>query len=78
MEILICIDDTDNLESPGTGHLAEILRSDIERLYVGKTSRITRHQLFVSPEIPYTSHNSAMCFKAEMELKYLDDMIEYA
>ncbi len=78
MEILICIDDTDNLESPGTGHLAEILRGDIERLYGGKTSRITRHQLFVSPEIPYTSHNSAMCFKAEMELKYLDDMIEYA
>jgi len=78
MEIIICIDDTDNLESPGTGHLAEILRSDIEKLYGGTTTRITRHQLFVSPEIPYTSHNSTMCFKAEMDIKYLDEMIAYA
>jgi len=78
MEIIICIDDTDNLESQGTGHLAEILRRDIEKLYGGTTTRITRHQLFVSPEIPYTSHNSAMCFKAEMDIKYLDDMIKYA
>jgi hypothetical protein len=78
MEIIICIDDTDNLESQGTGHLAEILRSDIEKLYGGTTTRITRHQLFVSPEIPYTSHNSAMCFKAEMDIKHLDEMIAYA
>jgi len=78
MEIIICIDDTDNLESQGTGHLAEILRSDIEKLYGGKTTRITRHQLFVSPEIPYTSHNSAMCFKAEMDISHLDEMIDYA
>lgn len=78
MEILVCIDDTDNLESKGTGHLAEILRNDIEKLYEGKTSRITRHQLYVSDEIPYTSHNSAMCFKAEMDIKYLDEMITYA
>ena len=77
-EILICIDDTDNLESKGTGHLAEILRSDIEKLYGGKTTRITRHQLFVSDEIPYTSHNSAMCFKADMEIKYLDELISHA
>lgn len=78
MEILVCIDDTDNLESPGTGHLAEILKSDIEKLYGGKTSRITRHQLFVSPDIPYTSHNSAMCFKAEMDIRHIDELIKYA
>jgi hypothetical protein len=77
-EILVCIDDTDNLESKGTGHLAEILRSDIERLYGAKTSRITRHQLFVSDEIPYTSHNSAMCFKTEMDIKFLNEMISHA
>lgn len=77
-EILVCIDDTDNLESKGTGHLAEILRRDIERLYGAKTSRITRHQLYVSDEIPYTSHNSAMCFKTEMDIKFLDEMILHA
>lgn len=77
-EILVCIDDTDNLESKGTGHLAEILRHDIETIYGGKTTRITRHQLFVSDEIPYTSHNSAMCFKGEVETACLDEMIRYA
>lgn len=78
MNILICIDDTDNLESKGTGHLAEILRHDIESLYSGKTSRITRHQLYVCDEIPYTSHNSAMCFKAELDQAHLPEMIDYA
>ncbi len=77
-EILVCIDDTDNLESKGTGHLAEILRHDIETIYGGKTTRITRHQLFVSDEIPYTSHNSAMCFKGEVETACLDEIIRYA
>ena len=77
-EILVCIDDTDNLESKGTGHLAEILRHDIETLFGGKTTRITRHQLFVSDDIPYTSHNSTMCFKCEIETCYIDEMIHYA
>lgn len=78
MEILVCIDDTDNLESKGTGHLAEILRHDIEELYEGTTTRITRHQLFVSDEIPYTSHNSAMCFKGKINPACLDEIIRYA
>lgn len=78
MEILVCIDDTDNLESKGTGHLAELLRRDIETLYGGRTTRITRHQLFVSDEIPYTSHNSAMCFRGEIEPGHLDELISHA
>ena len=77
-EIFICIDDTDNLESKGTGHLAEILRRDIETRFGGKTTRITRHQLFVSDDIPYTSHNSAMCFKGQIDISCLDEMIRYA
>src|SRR5690606_31599303 len=28
---------------------------------------VTRHQLLVHPDIPYTSHNSAMCFTAVLE-----------
>ena len=78
MNVIVCIDDTDNLESPGTGHLAAELKGDIEKLWGGKTSLISRHQLFVSPEVPYTSHNSAMCFKAALSLDYIDDMIRYA
>lgn len=78
MNIIVCIDDTDNLESPGTGHLAADLKGDIEQLWGGKTSLISRHQLFVSPEVPYTSHNSSMCFRAALSLEYLDEMITYA
>lgn len=78
MEIIVCIDDTDNLESPGTGHLAEMLRKDIENLYGGRTTRITRHQLFVSSDIPYTSHNSTMCFTADLDLRHLEEMIIHA
>ena len=78
MEILVCIDDTDNLESPGTGHLAEMLRHDLEELYGATTERITRHQLYVCDDIPYTSHNSAMCFRARINPEDLDDIIKYS
>jgi hypothetical protein len=78
MEILVCIDDTDNLESPGTGHLAEILRHDLEDLYGAATERITRHQLYVCDDIPYTSHNSTMCFRARINPEDLDDIIKYS
>ena len=64
MNILICIDDTDNLESPGTGQLAQKLADAIDDKRWGQCSRVTRHQLFVHEKIPYTSHNSAMCFEA--------------
>ena len=66
MNILLCIDDTDNLESPGTGHLASLLISQLEERGWARGSYITRHQLLVHPDIPYTSHNSAMCFSATL------------
>lgn len=78
MEIFVCIDDTDNLDSPGTGHLAEVLRHEIEDFFHGTTSRITRHQLFVSDDIPYTSHNSTMCFTSEIDVNCLDGLIAHA
>ena len=78
MRILICIDDTDNLESRGTGDLAaEIARETVKKGW-GKCSYITRHQLLVHPDIPYTSHNSAMCFAAEIEASSLESIIDYA
>lgn len=78
MNILVCIDDTDNLTSPGTGHLASDLKGDIETKFRGETTLISRHQLFVSPEVPYTSHNSSMCFRARVDLSCLDDIIDYS
>jgi hypothetical protein len=62
MDLLICIDDTDNAESQGTGHLAAELAERLQGQRWGAAGPITRHQLLVHPDIPYTSHNSSMCF----------------
>ena len=62
--ILICIDDTDNLESIGTGQLLENLCTDLKEKGLAASGFVTRHQLFIHEDIPYTSHNSSMCCKA--------------
>ena len=62
---LIGIDDTDNLESRGTGFRARMLGEALAERGLARVSAITRHQLLVAPEIPYTSHNSSACLSAE-------------
>lgn len=59
--LLICLDDTDSLDSPGTGEVLEELLARLAEEGLGRGSFITRHQLLVHPDIPYTSHNSSMC-----------------
>jgi hypothetical protein len=78
MKIFICIDDTDNLDSKGTGHLADELRLQLENKFQIETTKITRHQLFVHENIPYTSHNSTMCFTAEIKEKHYADIISHS
>jgi len=78
MRILVCIDDTDNLESRGTGELASLLAEHLEVSGWGKASYVTRHQLLVHPDIPYTSHNSAMAFFAEISANFLPEFMTYA
>ena len=78
MKVLVCIDDTDNLETKGTGHLAAAMAQSIEEMAWGKCSPITRHQLYVHEDIPYTSHNSTMCFAAGISARHLESLIEYA
>jgi hypothetical protein len=75
MNVFVAIDDTDNLETQGTGHLAERIAQRIEANEWGSRSYITRHQLFVHPDVPYTSHNSSMCFVAELGAAVLDAFI---
>ncbi len=65
MKIFLSIDDTDDLESKGTGEIAQEISKLIEEKAIGKTSAVTRHQLYVHEDIPYTSHNSSMCFEIE-------------
>lgn len=58
---LLAIDDTDNLESKGTGWLARKLAKDISKAFRITLHGVTRHQLFLHPDIPYTTHNSSAC-----------------
>ena len=67
MRYLIGIDDTDNLESPGTGHHARQLADFLAQKQLAQPRGITRHQLLVVPEIPYTSHNSSACLNVEAD-----------
>lgn len=65
--LLICIDDTDSLDSPGTGQVLEELLARLAEEGLGLGSFITRHQLLIHPDIPYTSHNSSMCSRVTTE-----------
>ncbi len=56
MPLYIGIDDTDSPESIGTGRLSRGIAAIITETY--PVQYITRHQFFVHPSIPYTSHNS--------------------
>ena len=63
MNLIICIDDTDSETSEkGTGAIAEEIMCLVEKKYGAKGTFVTRHQFLIHPDIPYTSHNSAMCF----------------
>lgn len=77
MKLLIAIDDTDNLETRGTGHLAAELAKEIKNHGWGEVKPVTRHQLFVHDDIPYTSHNSAMCFPATIGQEHWDKLIVF-
>ena len=61
--ILVGIDDTDNLDSRGTGRLARDIAAELEGEF--KVLAVTRHQLLVDPRIPYTSHNSSAAIHLE-------------
>lgn len=65
MRIYISIDDTDNHDTIGSGQLAEKLIGElVSGGYASNCSTVSRHQLYFHDDIPYTSHNSSMCFSA--------------
>lgn len=64
---LIGVDDTDNLETRGTGHRVIQLAGWLTDNQLVMPIGITRHQLLVHPQIPYTSHNSSACLLVEID-----------
>ncbi len=77
MKILISIDDTDDCDSKGTGEIAEIIADGLVARGWATVGRVTRHQLLIHPDIAYTSHNSSMCFEAEISEVMLDEVVEW-
>lgn len=74
----VCIDDTDELGGEiSTGEISEQLRAYVQEKYA-PCSLVTRHQLFLDDAIPYTSHNSSMCFTTHLTLAQKDDLIAFA
>ena len=68
LQVAVCVDDTDDLTkrtSTGAvcGAIAQVMMTEFgARIEFG----ITRHQLLLDPSVPYTSHNSSMCFTAHL------------
>lgn len=56
MTTYVAVDDTDSLNSRGTGRLARSIAAACAEHY--PVLGVSRHQLFVHDSIPYTSHNS--------------------
>jgi hypothetical protein len=76
MKILLGIDDTDNLESRGTGWRARELGRTLEAAGIARLLMVTRHQLLVHADIPYTSHNSSASLL--VEAGQIGTVIEFA
>jgi len=73
--LYIGIDDTDNRESRGTGYRARKMADLLLNEKLGLIEGISRHQLYVHQDIPYTSQNSSACL--EIYTDNLDDLIGF-
>lgn len=78
MRVMVCIDDTDSLDSIGTGDLTLALAKAISDFGWGHCTPVVRHQLFIHADIPYTSHNSSMSFMADITEEHVQPLIDYA
>jgi hypothetical protein len=74
--IYVGIDDTDSLESRGTGRLARTIAAEIGIKY--EIFGVTRHQLFVHPDIPFTSHNSCAVIHAQAPKTAMPEIFDTA
>lgn len=69
---LIGIDDTDNVDSRGTGYRARQLVAALEAADIATGLGVTRHQLLVDDRVPYTSHNSCACLEVDSAVSGAD------
>lgn len=68
--LFIGLDDTDILDSPGTGHLARDIAAVLAERW--PLLGITRHQLLNDPRVPMTARNSANVIHLNVDEAALD------
>lgn len=68
--IFIGMDDTDNVDSRGTGHLARQIAAVLAGEY--RLLGVTRHQLLVDPRVPCTRNNSSAAIALDVDHVELD------
>jgi tRNA(Ile2) C34 agmatinyltransferase TiaS len=61
----IGLDDTDTLESRGTGHLARQIAAELAADY--PVLGVTRHQLLLDPRVPCTKNNSSAALALDLD-----------
>jgi len=71
----IGIDDTDNLETRGTGFRARQLVGLLQDNHLARGIAVTRHQLLLDDRVPYTSHNSSACIVIDRNDRVEDDAL---
>ncbi len=73
-EYFLSFDDTDMPDTVGTGHILDGFLRHMEFEF----DFISRHQLFVHEDVPYTSHNSSMCAKIKTDWSVEEIAVEAA
>jgi tRNA(Ile2) C34 agmatinyltransferase TiaS len=72
--LYIGLDDTDNLTSRGTGHLARHIAGRLGADY--PVLGVTRHQLLVDPRVPCTKNNSSAAITLKIDQPDIDTLLE--
>jgi tRNA(Ile2) C34 agmatinyltransferase TiaS len=76
MQYIIGLDDTDNLDSRGTGHLAREMAKALAQDF--RVLGVTRHQLLEDERVPKTAKNSCAAILFEGESVPLEELAEFA
>jgi tRNA(Ile2) C34 agmatinyltransferase TiaS len=76
MQYIIGIDDTDNLDSRGTGHLAREMARALAQDF--RVLGVTRHQLLEDERVPKTAKNSCAAILFEGEVVPLEEIADFA
>ncbi|MBO4351977.1 MAG: hypothetical protein J5818_00605 [Eggerthellaceae bacterium] len=63
--VVVAVDDTDDLtKATSTGKIARLIANEVSTIGGLVVLDVSRHQLLIRKDVPYTSHNSAMAFEA--------------